>query len=313
MTDIDLDINNYDLNDLLKLFKIPLDFDESDLKNAKAITLKTHPDKSNLHPDYFRFYSKAYKMIYSVWEFRKKGDINNLEKAKNTKYDDINTYDIGEDKKELLDQFFEKKANNTDKKEFNKWFNEQFEKVQIKGDHEEKGYENWLRSSDKDDYGSEDEDQNISMTNMGNAFDKRKEKARALIVHKGIEESYSNSNGYDLSSEAPATYDSDMFSSLPYQDLQKAHVETVIPVTYEDYEKKHKFNSVNDIIAHRGRQDTKPLSEKQAMDYLSNRTKYDEETTVKRAYNLAKQTELAKKKQEDFWASIQLLENGKKI
>lgn len=308
--DSDLDINNYELQDLLTLFKIPMDFTESDLKKAKGIVVKTHPDISKLHPDYFRFYLKAYKMIYSLWEFRKKGDVNNVEKAKNTQYTDINTFDIAKDKRELLNQFLGEKSKSTDKKEFNKWFNEQFEKVQIKGENEEKGYENWLRSSNQDnddDNDNEDEDRNISMANMGSAFDKRKEKARALVVHKGIEESYSSSNGYDLSSDAPATYDSDMFSSLPYQDLQKAHVETVIPVTYEDYEQKEKFNSVNDIIAHRGRQDMKPLSERQAMEYLTNRTKYDEETTVKRAYNLAKQTELAKKKQEEFWSSIQLL------
>ena len=63
----DLNIDNYDLNDILALFKIPYDFDENDLKAAKKIVLKTHPDKSGLGSEYFLFYSKAYKVLFSVF------------------------------------------------------------------------------------------------------------------------------------------------------------------------------------------------------------------------------------------------------
>ena len=52
----DLNIDNYDLQDLLNLFKLDKNFNEEDLKQAKKIVLKTHPDKSGLNPDYFRFY-----------------------------------------------------------------------------------------------------------------------------------------------------------------------------------------------------------------------------------------------------------------
>ena len=58
MDNLDLDINNYELEDLLNLFKIPMDFDESDLKKAKQIVLKTHPDKSGLDAKYFYFFQK---------------------------------------------------------------------------------------------------------------------------------------------------------------------------------------------------------------------------------------------------------------
>ena len=74
-TELDLDINNYDLHDILVLFDIPMNFNEADLKRAKQMVLRTHPDKSKLSPDYFRFYSSAYKTLFSVWEFRKKGDV----------------------------------------------------------------------------------------------------------------------------------------------------------------------------------------------------------------------------------------------
>ena len=60
--EVDLDINHYDLESLVGLFKIPMQFGEKDLKSAKKIVLSTHPDKSRLDKKYFLFFSKAYKI-----------------------------------------------------------------------------------------------------------------------------------------------------------------------------------------------------------------------------------------------------------
>ena len=56
MESLDLDIDNYDLLDILKLFKIQYHFTEQDLKNVKKSVLKTHPDKSKLDKKYFLFF-----------------------------------------------------------------------------------------------------------------------------------------------------------------------------------------------------------------------------------------------------------------
>jgi hypothetical protein len=80
---LDLDINNYNLHDILSLFRIPINFNEEDLKSAKQVVLKTHPDKSKLPSEYFLFYSKAYKMLYSVWEFKKRGDVDSKKSIEN--------------------------------------------------------------------------------------------------------------------------------------------------------------------------------------------------------------------------------------
>ena len=48
MENLDLDINNYTLDELLNLFKLDYTFSEEDLKKAKKLALKTHPDRSNL-------------------------------------------------------------------------------------------------------------------------------------------------------------------------------------------------------------------------------------------------------------------------
>ena len=59
MEHIDLDIDNYSLDDILNLFKLSHSFTKDDLKQAKKQVLKTHPDKSNLDKKYFLFFTKA--------------------------------------------------------------------------------------------------------------------------------------------------------------------------------------------------------------------------------------------------------------
>ena len=54
-SDLDLDIRNYKLEDITRLFKIPLVFNESDLRNAKLAVLKTHPDMKQITKEYFLF------------------------------------------------------------------------------------------------------------------------------------------------------------------------------------------------------------------------------------------------------------------
>ena len=300
-TELDLDINNYDLQDILHLFKLPVNFDEQDLKRAKQIVLKTHPDKSNLPSDYFLFYSKAYKMLYSVWDFRKRGDVDS-KVAKNTEYSNYSD----EEKNVLLDQFFNSNDKFKNSNHFNAWFNKQFEKNKLQNEYEEKGYGDWLKSEE-----DIEQAKNVSMATMRQEFDKKKAQARSLIVREDVQEIWGNNSisSSELSNDAPGTYDSGLFSGLGYQDLYKAHTETVIPVTDEDYEQKQKFGSVNEFVSYRNSQDTVPLSEQQALQYLNQKNMKEEERAVRRAYELAKQTEQAKAKNQEFWSGLQLLQN----
>ena len=70
MSTFDLEIENYELEDLLNLFKLQYNFVEADLKKAYRMALKLHPDKSGLDAEYFRFYMKAYKMVENIFNFR---------------------------------------------------------------------------------------------------------------------------------------------------------------------------------------------------------------------------------------------------
>ena len=261
-----------------------------------------HPDKSKLTPDYFLFYSKAYKMLYSIWEFRKKGHENKSTSSYNTDYTTLND----EEKKILLNKYFEENSEMKNANIFNKWFNEQFEKNKIVNENEEKGYESWLKSNE-----NIDESNPITLSKMGEEFEKKKTHMKSIIVYKGVcELTMANTiSTYELSNDAPDCFDSDLFSSLPYQDLQKAHTESVIPVTMEDYEKTTKFNTLNEYKSYRNQQDIKPLSESQAIQYLKEREKRDESDSVRVAYKLAKQTEMEQKRGSEFWSSLKLINN----
>jgi len=298
---IDLDINNYELDDILKIFKLPEHFDEHGLKKAKQIVLKTHPDKSSLPSEYFMFYSKAYKILHSIWEFKKSAKTDSIDNY-NTDYTSV-TYNE-EQKKEILDEFFQsnkKKFKNP--KDFNTWFNKQFEINKLEQEAESKGYEGWLRGED---------DPIIQATNlsqMSEAIEKKKVELRSLIVRQDVQDITSSTNASDIISTAPGNYDSDLFSNLSFQDLHKAHTQSVIPVTDEDYRTKEKFNNVNEFMNYRSKQDTTPLSEQQALQYLKNRTQNEDTLATKRAYQLAKEAEVVRKREQDFWAGIQRIQD----
>jgi hypothetical protein len=304
---VDLEINNYNLEDILNLFKLPVNFDEQDLKRAKQVVLKTHPDKSGLESKYFLFYSKAYKMLYSLWDFRKKGDVN--KNNAETDYENVDKFSE-EDKKKILDNLF--KSDNTKTKfktsrDFNSWFNEQFEKNKVYNENEESGYGDWLKTNE----GLDEVNPNVSAATMKTEFDKKKSSIRALVVHKDVSElnSWNSINASELTREGPGEFSSDLFSRLPFQDLQKAHTETVIPVTDEDYDNIPKFKNVNEYLNHRNKVDITPLSEQQAQQYLNQQNDKDSEKAVRRAYELAKQSEMAKQKNQEFWGNIQFLQN----
>ena len=298
-SDFDLDINNYTLQDILGLFKISDNFTEEDIKSAKKIVVQTHPDKSRLPKEYFLFYQQAYKMLYSVWEFKKKGDIN--KKNVNTDYSSLKY----EAKSILLDNFFENNDGLKDANHFNEWFNNHFENNKIYHEDKDNGYGEWLQSNE-----DIESHENVSMTTMGEIFSTKKSEMRSLIVKGDIEDYTTNNiNASKLSSDAPSNYDSELHSSLAYQDLHKAHHESVIPVTEEDYHNTLKFRNMNEIMDYRNNQDTRPLSEQQALDYLANKNKGEEGNATKRAFKLAQELEENKNKNSDFWKTIQLLGN----
>ena len=293
LSQLDLDLNNYSLNDLYTLFYIQNnDLTEETMKQAKQVVLKMHPDKSRLDPKFFLFFSSAYKKLKEVYDFQNKSYTNK-------KYVDEDYFDEGN--KELLNNIFQKpEFKDTNGKNFNKWFNDAFEKHRLE-DPNTNGYQDWLKS----DEGFMNINENVTKSNMNEIFEKQKRQLQDIIVYQGITDSVSTS------SIGGSLFDNNTnnFSTEQYTDLRQAYTETLIPVTQEDYNKMQKFGSLNEYKSHRDRVDITPLSKEEANRILYQQQKDAEHQSASLAYRYALEAENAKKKQNSFWGEIRNLTN----
>jgi curved DNA-binding protein CbpA len=295
---MDLNIDSYSREDLFRLFGLNnISLSEDIMKECKKTVLKTHPDKSKLDEKYFIFFSKAYKKLLSIYEFQNK--------TNSKKSTDTNEY-FNSENIEILDNFFDKQKKIKDPKNFNEWFNSQFDKHKLE-DPQESGYGNWLKS---------DEDivfmPNVSKSNMAAEMEKRKKHVQSLITYNGVSENTSSAFG----GSTLMTYDSNftagsLFSNegMSYTDLRQAYAESVIPVTEDDYNKVKKFKSIDEYKRHRESVDTNPLDKEEAMKQLYIQNKKKDEESVALAFYYAKQSEKAQKNQESFWSGLKQLTN----
>jgi hypothetical protein len=267
------------------------------MKEAKKIVLKTHPDKSRLDNKYFVFFGKAYHKLKEIYEFQNKT---------NKKTTDTNEY-FDTQNSQILDKMFEMKKDLKDTNNFNKWFNEQFEKHRL-DDPVEHGYGNWLKS---------DEDiiftpQNINKDSMGREIEKRKKEIQSLTPYKGVGDAFVSSS---VGGSALMEYNSNFTSgslfngSSGYTDLRQAYAESVIPVTEDDYNKVQKFKSMDEYKRHRDTVNTTPLSKEEALRQLYRQEKEKNEESAALAFYYAQQSEKAKKNESEFWSGLKQLTN----
>jgi len=134
-------------------------------------------------------------------------------------------------------------------------------------------------------------------------LEKKRKELRHLILYDEIEDI--QKKGSSLTGEKPDNYSSDIFSNLPYEDLKKAHTETIIPITKEDLD-KIKYKNLSDIKKERNEK-LKVLSYNESQEYLSNINNKNNIKDVERAYNLVKQDEINKKVNDKFLSSIKMI------
>ena len=290
MENFDLNLDNYTLDDLLNLFHIDYNLTEDQMKKAKTIAVKTHPDKSGLPKEVFLFFSEAYKLLLSIYKYKYKKE----QEVKNIDYEaEKNT-----EKTLLLDKLMNKNP-----KEFNVWFNKLFDKVKVKDEETDDGYGDWLKS-DKDI----DNLKVNSASAMAQAFERKKEQTAQLTIYNGIRDMEVNS-GSNLMRERPDMYSTDIFSKLPYQDLKKAHTETVVPTTRQDYLRKQKFSSVNEYVNHREKTMSKMPSLEQSKKLMNQRNMMNNKTNTQRAFNMLKRDEEIKQANKEWWRHLKQLGN----
>ena len=380
MESLDLNIDNYNLPDILALFNLPTLFNEEDLKRARLAVLKTHPDKCELPKEYFLFFTKAYRIVHQIYTIRHPAtnehytervertpranslvpalrcvakdtlsapytsidgatavaaaksvvDYNRLMKKEGFKPDNTDEYanETHERMKRRLDEMMTGTNETKDKasvSEFNQWFNEKFEQYRLKDDEMETGYEAWFRgTADTDatsDTAKDDNDEGGTWVEKVARLNQRKQELRnkyALVERTELEYAGGGGNGsmdgggYDLTRERPQEYSSGIFGNLRYEDLKKAHTETVIPVTEEDYYKTRRFNTVNELQTFRDqtRRDMHRMTTKEEQEhiYQQSRMRQEEEDT-RRAFILAKQDEISRDIHKKLYSDIFRIDN----
>jgi hypothetical protein len=232
-----------------------------------------------------------------IYEFQNKTNL--YKKTDTTEYFDS-------DNGILLDILFDKKKDLKDNNNFNNWFNDQFEKHKLE-DTTETGYGNWLKS---------DEDimftPNVNKANMASEMEKRKKQVQTMTTYNGVTDLTASSFGgsslmaYDSNFTSGTLFSSD---GMGYTDLRQAYVESVIPVTEDDFHKTQKFKSIDEYKRHREGVDTAPLSKEEAMKRLYQQDKQKDEESAALAFYDAPQSEKAKHNQESFWSGLKQLKN----
>jgi len=293
MDTYDLDIENYELDDILTLFHVTGDFTKEDLKKSYRIALKMHPDKSSLPKEYFIFFMRAYQLLRQIYEFRHREDEAGRSRAPDT--------DLGEDERIILENLNLNAGE--DAVRFNRWFNNMFDKVKVNDGEQDSGYEHWFRdASDTSDMKS------VSLSQFDNEFEKHKQDCKELVVSHGLSD-MGGTEGYDLLREKPTSYAASIFSKLPYEDLKKAHTETVIPVTKEDYLNKPRFSNVESYRSYRDGQNISPPSLEQSKRFLAKKGKESAEHDVQRIYTILKQDEGMRERNKQWWGYLKQLKN----
>jgi hypothetical protein len=377
MESLDLNIDNYNLPDILSLFNLPTLFNEADLKRAKLAVLKTHPDKCELPKEYFLFFTKAYRIVHQIYTIRHPAtdehytqhvertprssavpslrcvakdtlsapytpidaaaagksvvDYNRLMRAEGHRADADDEYarDTHERMKRRLDEMMTGTGTGTSNvtgtgtakvSEFNRWFNEKFEQYRLKDDEAETGYDAWFRDTgDTADAATTAEDDGGSWADKVTRLNQKKQALRnkyALVERQELEYAGGGGGGggggYDLTRERPQEYSSGIFGNLRYEDLKKAHTETVIPVTEEDYYNTRRFNSINELQTFRdqSRRDLYKQTSKAEQERIYEQTRMrQEEEDTRRAFILAKQDEISRDIHKKLYSDIFRLEN----
>jgi hypothetical protein len=294
-----LDINSYNLEELLGLFDLQYELNMEDMKRAKKKVLMLHPDKSRMDAKYFLFYKKAYEMIYQFFTHQQKQNQNVTKEA--TVYrpnEDIHH----ETTSKKINEQIEKMEN----KNFQNKFNQLFEENMYQKPDETRNA--WFR----DEKSSYDLPQNGS-NNIDRTFQQIKEKNNGLVRYRGVQNNMQTNNGtsfYDEDDDE-SYVSSDPFGKLKYDDLRKVHKdETVFSVSENDIHKIKTYRSVDEFNRARGQQDTNPIEQEKAQQMLNIKEQQKRELQMQREYQAKLQSQQYAEKNKSILASFLQIKNN---
>ncbi len=272
---------DHNIKDILRIFNVNYNFGEPELKQAYKKVLMLHPDKSGLDSSVFLYYSNAFKQLKYIYSFKNKSssrDVNiQYEKA-------VDTYD--KDKNLKVDY-----RKHKDVEQFNQNFNKIFDKIKDKQDD---AYDDWFRSK-----ADKHETTVANQRDMRTYFDTKK---RELMKHQGVlvenhiyDLGELSQNGTSLVQEGKVEYSSGLFSKLPYEDLKKAHTETIIPVHEDMVDPNRNPSNLESYKSERSKKVYIPTDE-ESNQMLLERQQKEEQMSANRAFQLYKEMESIEEK-----------------
>jgi hypothetical protein len=278
-----LDIHMYSLKDLLALFHTDYNISLEDLKRAKKQVLMTHPDKSKLPAEYFLFYKKAFDIVVNFYNNQNKQ--TQKPTAENTTYVPASVSDTNKNTTKQI----KTAINNMNAREFQDKFNTIFENNMVKKTNSSRN--EWF-SKDEPAFDNQDD---VNANNMGQIFDKIKEKQSGLVRYTGVNNlvvnSGSGSNFYEEDEDDDTYVTSDPFSKLKFDDLRKVHKnETVLAVSERDFNKVKQYASVDHFMRERGNQSLTPLEKPEAEKMLSTKEQQYRERMMNKEHSSHLQT-----------------------
>ena len=297
MNHYNLNIQNYSYEDLLQLFDIQ-QLDKQSLKYAYKSVIKTHPDKSGLDKSIFIFFSKAFKYLKQIYDTHQKQTTYSTSVSNNNSitYTNEDIHDKSNDV--FIEQLQKKKINNH---EFSKWFNDIFDKIKLNDTETDEGYDQWLRSNE--DINNE---QIHSIQQMNDFISKKKTDIRQIVPFDQIQTTDTIDNtSYNIARTKVDNYSSPLFSKLGYEDLKKAHTESVIPISQEDFRSTN-FNNVNDLMNQRSKIG---FNFNEHENIANNQQKNEQQDNIHRQYKLIQQMEETKKAQDTWWSHLKQITN----
>ena len=252
-----LDISMYSFQEILELFDLSYDISLEDMKIAKKKVLMLHPDKSKLSSNYFLFYKKAFDIVFNYYQNNNKQ--NQAVSKENSEYsvpqNDLNKHNTNNIKTTI---------GQMDPKEFQKKFNESFEKNMSK---KTNPVNEWF-SKDEPVYNIQE---SVSKNNMGIVLENIKKQNNGLVKYNGVQNMYSSggTNLYYDEEETDNYLTSDPFSKLKFDDLRKVHKDqTIFAVSESDYKNVTQYRSVDEMNKARNQQNLKPVLKTHAEQML---------------------------------------------
>lgn len=299
MNKYNLDIQTYSLKDLLNLFNLNEKdvITIEDIKRAKLIVLKMHPDKSKLSSDYFLFYKKSFDLVVEFYKEQSK--IN--QEIQTEEY----MYNPKHEKNEINEVQIKKAISKLDVGKFQETFNQLFDS-NMKTNHETPEKNRWKQDN------TYEIPTNMTKTSMNENFNKMKQQQsnQHLILYKGVQELHSIGGNpfYDDDEEDASNYiTSDPFSKLKFDDLRKVHLDqTIFSVSENDFDKVKKYKSYNDLQQSRSHNLT-PINKPEAQRMLDLQEKQMRENMMKKEYHSKLQTMQYDEKRKSILSKFLLL------